>query len=74
MFQNKIAYGSNGFPWTHSNARRDINYKKGICPLAEKLHDETFLGIEICLHEYSRKNIQELILAFKKVFNNLHKI
>tara|TARA_B100001564_G_scaffold359264_1_gene380379 strand:- start:12454 stop:13731 length:1278 start_codon:yes stop_codon:yes gene_type:complete len=74
MFQKKIAYGSNGFPWSHLNSRKDINYKKGICPVAEELHDKTFLGIEICLHEYDEKNIQELIFAFKKVFNNLTKI
>ena len=74
MFQNKIAYGSKGFPWTHTNSRVDVNYKKGICPVAEELHDETFLGIEICLHEYNTKNIEELSSAFKKVFKNHHKI
>ena len=37
MFQKKIAYGSKGFPWTSDICKRSINYKKGICPIAEEL-------------------------------------
>ena len=29
MYQKKIAYGNNGFPWQSEFCKRDINYKKG---------------------------------------------
>ena len=74
IFQNKIAYGKRGFPWTYISSRKDINYEKGICPVAEELNDKTFFGIEMCLYEYSDKNIEELINAFLKVFKNLDKV
>ena len=74
VFQNKIAYGKHGFPWTYIRTRKDINYEKGICPVAEELNDKTFFGIEMCLYEYSDKNIEELINAFLKVFENLDKV
>ena len=51
-----------------------INYKKGICPVAEELNDKTFFGIEMCLYEYNDKNIEELINAFQKVFENLDEV
>jgi len=73
MYQKKIAYGSNGFPW-NAEFTRNIDYSKGICPVAEKLHDETFLGYEMCLHELDDKEIQLIIQAFKKVWKNLDKI
>lgn len=38
MYQQKIAYGSKGFPWTSDICRRDVSYHKGICPVAERLH------------------------------------
>ena len=74
MYQRKIAYGSNGFPFNAEFCSREVDYSKGICPNAEKLHDETFLGYEMCLHELSEEDINLIIQVFKKVWKNLHKL
>ncbi|MDB9915755.1 DegT/DnrJ/EryC1/StrS family aminotransferase [Alphaproteobacteria bacterium] len=71
MYQKKIAYGSNGFPWNLKEARQNINYKKGICPVAEQLHEETFIGLEMCVYELSNKDIDLVIDSFKKVWNEI---
>ena len=71
IFQEKIAYGSKGFPWTSDICKRDVSYDKGICPVAEELHDSTFLGYEMCLHDLSEKEVQLVINSFQKVWNNL---
>jgi dTDP-4-amino-4,6-dideoxygalactose transaminase len=70
IFQNKIAYGSKGFPWTIAN--RNVSYSKGICPIAENLNDETFLGIEMCLHQLDHFEVSLISEAFKKVWNSLN--
>ena len=74
MYQNKIAYGSNGFPWNLKEARQDVDYTKGICPVAETLHEKTFMGFQICLHELSSDDIGLIIKAFEKVWLNLEKL
>jgi len=71
MYQKKIAYGSHGFPWTLREARQNINYTKGICPVAEELHEKTFIGFQMCLHELSSNDIDLIVSAFKKVWENL---
>jgi len=71
MYQKKIAYGSSGFPWSSDICKRDVSYEKGICPVAEELHDKTFLTISMCLHEYNEEDIHLLIKAFHKVWKNL---
>ena len=71
MYQNKIAYGKNGFPWTSDICKRDVSYKKGICPVAEELHDKTHLGFELCRHELDENDIKLIVKAFKKVWENL---
>ena len=71
MYQKKIAYGSHGFPWTLREVRQNINYAKGICPVAEKLHEKTFIGLEMCLYEMSDNDISLVISAFIKVWNNV---
>ncbi len=71
MYQNKIAYGSHGFPWSSDICKRDVSYKKGICPVAEELHDKTFLGFEMCLHELTDQDVDLIVVAFQKVWRNL---
>jgi len=70
MYQNKIAYGSRGFPWNLESVRQDIDYAKGICPVAERLHEKTFIGFEICMYQLSDNDVDLIIRAFKKVWNN----
>ena len=74
MYQNKIAYGVKGFPWNSEFCDREISYEKGICPVAEELHDETFLAYEMCLHDLSNDDIDLIISSFKKVWNSLNLI
>jgi perosamine synthetase len=71
MYQRKIAYGSKGFPWTAEFCRRDVDYRKGICPVAERLHDETYLGFEMCVHALPDEQVDLLVAAFHKVWANL---
>ena len=51
MFQKKIAYGSRGFPWVFNGLKSKVSYKKGICPVAEGLHSNSYLGFELCQFE-----------------------
>jgi len=71
IFQKKIAYGKDGFPWNFANKKSNINYKKGICPVAEKLHDKNFLMLELCMHEFTDREVDLVIKVFKKVWFNL---
>lgn len=71
IFQKKLAYGSKGFPWTSDICRRDIDYKKGICPVAENLHDSSYLGLGMCTYDYSEEDIDLIIEAFIKVWRHL---
>ena len=71
MYQKKIAFGSRGFPWSSDICRRDVSYAKGICPVAETLHDSTYMGFAMCMHELSEANLAEIVEAFHKVWRNL---
>ena len=71
VYQRKIAFGSQGFPWTSDICRRPISYNKGICPIAEKLNDSEFLGLNLCAYDINCKDIDLVIKAFKKVWASL---
>lgn len=69
VYQQKIAYGSKGFPWTSDVCRRDVSYRKGICPVAERLHDSTYMGFAMCMHELSDGDVDLIVKAFHKVWH-----
>ena len=69
MFKKKIAYGKKGFPWNIYN--KSIIYKKGECPIAEQLHDESFISFQICLFSLNKKDISKIVKAFYKVWSFL---
>ncbi len=74
IYQRKIAYGSKGFPWSSEICRRQVNYEKGICPVAEELNDKTYIGFNICLYNLGKKDIELIISAFHKVWENLESL
>lgn len=74
LYQKKVAYGTTGFPWNSSICRRDIDYRKGICPVAERLNDFSYLGLGICAYELSRDDIDLIICGFRKVWSHLDEL
>jgi dTDP-4-amino-4,6-dideoxygalactose transaminase len=71
LYQQKVAFGSQGFPWTSDICHRDVSYQKGICPVAEELHECSYLGFEMCMHDLTDPDVDLLIAAFHKVWDRL---
>lgn len=71
IYQRKIAFGTKGFPWSADFCKRDVDYSKGICPIAEKLQDETFMSLGMCMFDLSESDVELIIEAFQKVWANL---
>lgn len=74
MYQKKIAYGSNGFPWTSDICHREVSYEKGICPVAEELHDSTYLAMAMCMHQLSDDDVILIVQAFRKVWSQMESL
>jgi len=71
MYQKKLAYGTKGFPWKSNISKRNISYKKGICPVAERLNKDKLIIIELCVYEFNNSELKQLVNCFKKVWANL---
>lgn len=74
MYQQKQAYGSKGFPWTADFADWKGTYDKGICPMAEELHDNTFMYIAMCLYELRDEETHKIVETFQKVWSQLDRL
>lgn len=74
MFQEKIAYGSDGCPFKCPLYSGQVSYQHGICPTVERLHTKEILTTDICKYPNSEKEINEFVSAVKKVVNNIEQL
>ncbi len=74
MYQERIAYGSKGFPWTSDICHREVSYEKGICPVAETLHESTYLGFEMCMNELTEEDVGLMVQVFQKVWDQRERL
>lgn len=74
IYQRKIAYGNQGFPWSSDIYKGRVTYQKGICPVAESLHDNNFFNVEVCVYDYTDKDIDLILEAFAKVWDNIDQL
>lgn len=74
VYQQKVAYGSRGFPWTSDICHRNVDYGKGICPVAEELNDSIYLGFRMCVYDLNDDDVDLIVTAFRKVWSNLESL
>ena len=65
IFQQRVAFGT--YPFSLS----EIRYPKGLCLVAERMHEEEFLGFENCMYAPTDTHIDCLIEAVRKVHRNI---
>ena len=71
MFQKKIAFGKNGFPFISSP---EISYDEGICPVCERIYKKEFFGFEPCAYDVDDVQAELLIEAIRKVHMHVHEL
>lgn len=74
MYQRRIAHGRHGFPWSAPFYQGSVSYAKGICPVAEGLQDRRFIAMSMCLFDYTPRDIDLIIGAFRKVWSQLDRL
>ena len=72
IFQNKVAFGTKGYPFTLAN--KSVQYSKGMCPVVEKLHEQTYLSHEMMRPGMSKEDLDDVIAAFHKVYENRNEL
>ena len=69
LFLHRIAYGTQNFPWKGlASGDSNVIYQLGLCPVAEDLHQRTFIGLNLCAHHYTDSEIDQVVAAFHKVW------
>lgn len=70
LFQQQIAFGSKGYPFTSPHYTGKANYAVGICPVAEQLYESGYIGTEMMRPGMEQKDLDDVLEAFHKVYRH----
>lgn len=68
IFQKKIAFGKNGYPFNSFYYSGKTSYEKGICPIAERMHEKELFTLELMRPPATKDDLNDVIKAFEKVY------
>lgn len=71
MYQQRIAFGRDGFPFTYSGYKGQVSYDLGICPVTERMHFEELIFLALCHANMTERDLADVTEAFHKVFSHL---
>lgn len=74
LYQQKIAYGKLGCPWSCEKYRGKIKYDRGICPSTEKMYYDTLITHELMHSGMDKSDLDDVIMAFRKVWDNIEEL
>ena len=74
LFREEMTYAQSQFPYSLLTEKRRMELKSTRLPIAERFHEETFLGINWCSKTFVDQDIQNMANAFHKVWENLDKL
>ena len=74
MYEQKICFGKDGYPFTVNSRNNEIKYKKGLCPVAERLNDEEVMLTNIIYPPLTIDDMDGFVRAIKKVISQSDQI
>lgn len=74
VYQQRIAFGRDGFPFTYSGYKGHVSYDLGICPVAEQMYYRELMYTSVCYAGVTQSDLQDVIDAFNKVIENVDEL
>lgn len=67
LYKHKRVFNKTTYPFAFIDVPTQ-EYKKGLCPVVERMHDEELLTADICRKPYTESDIDEFFMAIDKIW------
>jgi len=74
IYQQRIAYGRKGCPFTCSFYVGNIKYCRGICPVAERMYYKELITTSVCHSCADKEDLNDVATAFHKVIDSMDEL
>ena len=72
LYQKQLCFGSKGYPFKINQRISANTYKKGICPITEKIEEHEMLWTPLIYPPISEADIDQFVEALIKVIQNVN--
>jgi perosamine synthetase len=73
-YQQRIAFGKDGFPFTYPGYKGTVHYEPGLCPVAERMYYRELMYTNICRAGVTDRDLDDFISALEKVAENIGEV
>ena len=73
LYKHKRVFNETKYPFAFID-KPTQDYKKGLCPVVEKMHDELLLTADICRIPYTEKDVDDFFRAVDKIWDERNDI
>lgn len=70
VYQRKICFGPNGFPFSANPRNANLSYSKGLCPTCERMQEQELLLTAIMQPPQTEADMDMFVEVFDKVLRN----
>lgn len=70
LYQKKLCFGRNGFPFSANPRNAQISYAKGLCPVVERLAERELMVTNIIYPPLTEADMDAFVTACRKVLDN----
>jgi perosamine synthetase len=70
MYQKRIAYGTQGYPFKAPVYLGEVDYRKGICPVCERMHEKELMMMPVCRYPNTERDMDDVVRAFEKILSH----
>lgn len=74
MYQKRIAFGKDGFPFTYPGYKGTVSYDRGICPVVERLFSHELMCTDVCHADITEADLLDVVTAIRKVYENVEEL
>lgn len=67
LYQKRIAFGNEGFPFTFEGYKGKVSYERGICPVAERMWESDVMVGNFCHAAIEKTDLDDIVAALEKV-------
>lgn len=74
MYQQRIAFGVDGYPFTYEGYQGEVSYERGICPVTERMHFKELMFTNVCHAGIQPEDLEDVVNAFYKLYENMDEL
>lgn len=71
LYQKRIAYGKKGCPFKCDFYKGNVDYSKGICPIAERMFERELMLTGVCRYPHTKEDMDDVLKAFDKIYDSM---